>query len=214
MSAILYITASPRGEQSWSRRIGDAWVDRLATRYRDARFIRRDLAADPPPGIGAAFADAILKRADERSAAERDALGYSEQVIGELEAADHVVIATPMNNYTVPATLKTWIDHVVRARRTFMSTPSGKVGLLPDRPTWLITSSGGHHTGEAARQPDFLTPYLRAVLATIGIHDLRVHSLEGLTRGPDAVAKARAEADAALETWAATLCDNRGPAAP
>jgi FMN-dependent NADH-azoreductase len=203
MKAILYITASPRGAESWSRRIGDAWADWLGTHHRAAMLIRRDLAADGPPAIAPVFANAILRPAEEWSAAERDALAYSERMIGELEAADLVVIATPMHNYTVPATLKTWIDHVVRIRRTFVSTPSGKVGLLRDRPTCLITAAGGYHSGAAARQPDFLVPYLRAVLATIGILDLRVLSLEGVTRGAEAASRAQAQAEALLDDWTA-----------
>ena len=176
--SILYIAVSPRGAES-VRRFGEELLARLERRHPAARVVRRDLAANPPPAIDAAFAGAILRRPDEWTAADRDALGYSEQVIGELEAADVVVIATPMNNYTVPATLKTWIDHVVRIRRTFVGTPQGKVGLLRDRPTYIVTVAGGYHAGDEALQPDFLTPYLRAILATIGIHDVRFLTLQG-----------------------------------
>src|SRR4249920_2591492 len=128
MMSTLYIEVSPRGAESWSRRLGEELLGRLERRHPATKVVRRDLAADPPPAIGAAFANAILRRPEEWNAADRDALGYSEQVIG-----------TPMNNYTVPATLKTWIDHVVRIRRTFVGTPQGKVGLLRDRPTYIVT---------------------------------------------------------------------------
>jgi len=202
MKTILHIEVGPRGERSWSRTFGLEVLDRLQRRYPDARVVRRDLAANPPPVIDAVFADAILRQAEEWTTAERDALGYSEQAIGELEAADIVLIATPMNNYTVPATLKTWIDHIVRIRRTFVGTPQGKVGLLRDRPTYVVTASGGYHTGEgAAVQPDFLTPYLRAILATIGIKEVRFLSLQGVTRGPEVVAAATAAARATLDEW-------------
>lgn len=202
MKTILHIEVGPRGERSWSRRFGMEVLHRLQHRYPDARVLRRDLAAAPPPLIDAVFADAILRPAEEWTAEERDALGYSEQAIGELEAADVVLIATPMNNYTVPATLKVWIDHIVRIRRTFVGTPQGKVGLLPDRPTYVVTASGGYHSGGgAAVQPDFLTPYLRAILATIGIKDVRFLSLQGMTRGPEAVARATEAAHATLDEW-------------
>jgi FMN-dependent NADH-azoreductase len=202
MTTILYIAVSPRGPGSWSRRLGTDLLARLERRHPGARVVRRDLAADPPPPIDAAFADAILRRPEDWDAADRDALGYSEQVIGELEVADVVAIATPMNNYTVPATLKTWIDHVVRIRRTFAGTPEGKVGLLRDRPTYVVTVAGGYHAGDAAGlQPDFLTPYLRAILATIGIHDVRFLAAQGVTRGPDAVAHARAAARTTIDEW-------------
>jgi FMN-dependent NADH-azoreductase len=118
----------------------------------------------------------------------------SEALIRELEAADVLVIATPMNNYGVPAPLKAWIDQIVRINRTFRSTPAGKVGLLRDRPAWLVVASGGWFTGPSPigtpAQPDFLTGYVRAILATIGIKSLSVVTLEGVTRGPDVAAKA------------------------
>jgi len=199
--SILYIAVSPRGAESWSHRLGEELLARLERRHPAAKVVRRDLAANPPPAIDAAFANAILRRPEEWTAADREALGYSEQVIGELEAADVVVIATPMNNYTVPATLKTWIDHVVRIRRTFVGTPQGKVGLLRDRPTYVVTVAGGYHAGEEALQPDFLTPYLRAILATIGIHDVRFLTLQGVTRGPDAAALACEIARATIDAW-------------
>jgi FMN-dependent NADH-azoreductase len=201
MMSILYIEVSPRGAESWSRRFGEELLVRLERRYPTAKVVRRDLAANPPPAIDAAFATAILRRPEEWNAADRDVLGYSEQVIGELEAADVVVIATPMNNYTVPATLKTWIDHVVRIRRTFVGTPQGKVGLLRDRPTYIVTVAGGYHVGDDALQPDFLTPYLRAILATIGIHDVRFLTLQGLTRGPDAASLACESARVTMDAW-------------
>jgi FMN-dependent NADH-azoreductase len=126
------------------------------------------------------------------------AFEVSEALIQELEAADAVVIATPMHNYTVPAVLKAWIDQIVRIHRTFRSTPAGKVGLLRDRPVFVVAASGGWFTGPspngAPAQPDFLTPYLRAALATIGLMEVNVIALEGLTRGADQVARSLAAA--------------------
>jgi FMN-dependent NADH-azoreductase len=202
MTTILYVEASPRGPRSWSRRFGAELLARLERRHPAATIIRRDLAAHPPPLIDAAFADAILRRPEEWDAADRDVLGYSEQVIGELEAADILLISTPMNNYTVPATLKLWIDHVVRIRRTFVGSPQGKLGLLRDRPTYILTVAGGYHAGDAeVLQPDFLTPYLRAILATIGIHDVWFLMLQGMTRGEEAVAQASEAARALMDQW-------------
>jgi FMN-dependent NADH-azoreductase len=85
----------------------------------------------------------------------------------------------------VPSALKAWIDHIVRVRRTFDSTKEGYVGRLRE--------------GERAHQPDFLTPYLKAILGIIGLHDLTVFSIEGSALGPDAVAEARIRTDQALE---------------
>jgi len=117
-----------------------------------------------------------------------------------LESADLVVIGTPMHNFTVPSALKAWIDHVVRIRRTFHVTADGKAGTLRDRPVFFAIASGGRFSGRA-RQPDFLTPYLKAILPTIGLHDLTFFSVEGTALGPDAIAEARAMADRALQEY-------------
>ena len=126
-------------------------------------------------------------------------MSRSEELIEELESSDFVVIGTPMHNFTVPSALKAWIDHVVRVRRTFNVTADGKVGALRDRPVFVAVSSGGRYSGKHARQPDFLTPYLKAILGIIGLHDLTVFSIEGTGLGPDAVVEARIRADQAIE---------------
>lgn len=128
-------------------------------------------------------------------------MAHSEELVQELESSDFVVIGTPMHNLTVPSALKAWIDHVVRARRTFNITPAGKVGTLRDRPVFVAISSGGRFSGERARQPDFLTPYLTTILGTIGLHDLAFFSVQGTGSGPDAVAEARAQSDQALHAY-------------
>lgn len=115
-------------------------------------------------------------------------------LIAQLDAADVVVIATPMHNFTVPSTLKAWVDHIVRVRATFAITPQGKTGTLRDRPVYVAVSSGGFISGERARHPDFLQPYLRVALATVGLHDVQFFSVEGTALGDAALERARAGA--------------------
>lgn len=93
-----------------------------------------------------------------------------------------------MHNFTLPAVLKLWIDHVIRIGRSFQSTPEGKIGPLQDRPTFVLVSSGGFHAREKAQQEDFLTTYLHYVLGLIGIGDIHFFPLQGLVFGPEAVA--------------------------
>lgn len=189
MTTILRIQVSPR-PNSFSRQLAGEIVARLVALNPGARLIDRDLAAAPPPHPDRAFYDAILSRSD----APQPALDFSERLIVELEQADWVVIGTPMNNFTVPSTLKSWLDHIVRIRRTFASSPEGKVGLLRDRPVLVATASGGYSGDAPPASPDFLTPYLRAILGCIGLNQVEFFSMEGLARGPEAVEKALAEA--------------------
>ncbi len=202
MTTLLHLRCSPRGADAFSSRMAAEVVARLRQHHPGASVVFRDLSAHPPPLANAAFSAAILGPPGETP----PALAESEALIQELETAAVLVIATPMHNFGVPAVLKAWVDQIVRIHRTFASTPGGKVGKLSDRPVWLVVASGGWFTGPtpsgAPAQPDFLTPYLRTVLSTIGIHDLRVLTLEGMARGPEiaaaALARARAELDRAL----------------
>jgi FMN-dependent NADH-azoreductase len=189
---ILHLTCSPRGADSESSRLSQAIVDRLQGRHGDARVQLRDLAAAGLPHIDADYSHALgSMQAPSEEALTKGSLARSEALIAELDAADYVVIGTPMHNFTVPSVLKAWIDHVVRVNRTFDITREGKVGRLADRPVLIAVASGGLYSGETARQPDFLTLYLKAILAIIGLRDLRFYSVEGMAFGAEAAALAR-----------------------
>jgi FMN-dependent NADH-azoreductase len=183
MKTILYISCSPRGPASHSLKFAEECLTRLQQHHPAAEIQRRDLAANPPTVVDAAFSNAILDPASPPGA-----FMQSESLIHELEHADVLVIATPMHNFTVPAALKAWIDQIVRIHRTFKSTPSGKIGTLHDRPVYIVIASGGWFSGPSPTgtpaQPDFLTPYLTVILNTIGLHDIHILALEGVTRGP------------------------------
>lgn len=198
---ILHIESSARGRASVSRRLSTEIVDRLASRSAGARVVLRDLAADPLPHVNEAFVHAMFAAPHELTATDIQALARSEELVGELEAASAVVLGAPMYNYAMPSALKAWIDHVVRARRTFQHTPSGPKGLLADRPVWIATACGGIYSAGPAAQSDFLAPYLRAVLGKIGLRSIQFVSAEGVTlgAGPEsALASALGQLDSLL----------------
>ncbi|HEX5317822.1 MAG TPA: NAD(P)H-dependent oxidoreductase [Stellaceae bacterium] len=184
MTTILQILVSPR-PQAFSRHFAGEVTAHIAARHPGARIVTRDLAADPPPHPDRDLYEAILSPTPD----DDPRFALSETYIGELEAADFVVIGTPVNNFTVPSTLKAWIDHIVRIRRTFRSTQEGKIGMLRDRPLIIVTAHGGYVTIPPV-QPDYLTDYVRTIFETIGIPSVEFVRLEGMSRGPEAVARA------------------------
>ena len=192
MTAILRIDCSPRGPAAHSARMADELLAALEAKQPGAKVLRRHLAESPPPLIDAAFAAAMRDHQTAELARGVPALQQSEALIGELENTDLLVISTPMHNFTIPAALKAWIDQVVRFGRTFRGTPEGKIGLLKDRPAFVIVSSGGYFTPPRANQPDFLTAYLASILTTIGIRDITIFPMQGLTRGDAALSEAYA----------------------
>jgi FMN-dependent NADH-azoreductase len=199
MTEILHVSCSPRGQFSESYRISRKIIEFLRVEEPSAALTNRVIGGGTIAHIDASYASAL--GATESSFAEAFPMGSmsrSEELIRELERADFVVIGTPMHNFTVPSALKAWIDHVVRVRRTFDSTQDGYVGRLRQRPVFVAVSSGGRYSGIHARQPDFLTPYLKSVLGVIGLHDLTFFSVEGSALDQDALAEARSKTDQAL----------------
>jgi FMN-dependent NADH-azoreductase len=196
MTTILHLICSPRGEASESLNLSRKIIHRLLQRMPRAVVVERILGGQPVAAIDSDYATSQQSLTD---LSEAGSMILSNHVVEELEAADIVVIATPMHNFTVPYALKAWIDHVVRVRRTFDIGSAGKIPLLPDRPVYVSIASGGLFSGDRARQPDFLTPYLKAILGTIGLSKITFFSVQGTVFGPDHLAEARGHVEAELD---------------
>jgi FMN-dependent NADH-azoreductase len=171
MTRLLHIRCSPR-PSSDSDALAAHVLEHLAERHSDLQVIRRDLGAEPLPLPSPDYANALVTHPDRFTPAHHEAVALSNALIAELDAADILLLSSPVHNYTVPASLKTWIDYALRMGLTFTSSPAGKVGMLRDRPTFVVNSAGGGIFEGRTRQPDFFTPYITAVFNTIGIFDI------------------------------------------
>ena len=207
---ILHIDCSPR-DASHSRKISAAILAWLHAREPEAAVMRRDLGRDPIPHAHADYATVLASPQGLASGLAAEATHLSEQLIREVESADALVIGTPMNNFTLPSVLKAWIDQILRVGRTIGVTPTGeKIGLLRDRPVYVGIASGGVFTGDRARQPDFLTPYLRVAFNCIGLTSLHFLPLQATAfLGEDQLVRDRDALIAALDAtcsaaWAKT----------
>ncbi|HWK71146.1 MAG TPA: NAD(P)H-dependent oxidoreductase [Burkholderiaceae bacterium] len=199
---ILHVSCSPRGQSSESYRLSAQIISFLRKQQPTALVIDRYVGGGALAHMDEDHAFAL--GASQPSPTElclAGSIAQSEELIKELESADFVVIGTPMHNFTVSSGLKIWIDHVVRIRRTFNASARGKAGMLRDRPVFIAVSAGGIYSEPSARQPDFLTSYLKAILGMIGLHELHFFSVEGTAFGPQALANARAKAGQALENY-------------
>lgn len=203
---ILHVSCSPRGQASESDRLARKIIELLLKGEPAATRTHRALGDGGLPHIDANYA--LAQHSSTAQIGREGSVARSEELIQELESADVVVIGTPMHNLSIPSALKAWIDHVVRARRTFNVGAEGKVGTLRDRPVFVAVASGGRFSGERARQPDFLTPYLSAILGTIGLRDLKFFSVQGTGLGEEALAEARRTTDLALEDYFSSACSS------
>lgn len=188
---ILRLVASPNRDASESLKLSQQILFALAIQAGRRGIELTDLDLNTLAGVDASYAQAL---ANQRVAAQEQegALRRSDKLIEQLQACDVLLIATPMHNYSVPAPLKAWIDHVVRVGKTFLGTAKGKIGTLVDRPVYVAIASGGYISGEHARQPDFLRPYLSAVLTTIGPGQVHYFTVEGTARGVESLTAGRA----------------------
>ena len=195
MMKILHVSCSPRGEAAESYWLSSKIVRLLRQRDPAAMVTNRVIGDGSIPHVDMEYA---ISQASLHDVSQDGSMALSEILVNEVEDADVVVIGTPMHNLTVPSVLKAWLDHVVRARRTFEMTAAGKVGTLRDRPVYIAVASGGRFSGERARQPDFLTPYLKTILAMIGLHDLRFFTVQGTGAPAEVVAETRSATEAEL----------------
>lgn len=168
---ILRIDASMRRAGSQSRALTDAVINRFRTENADLAVRVRDLADTPLPQIDEAWINANFTDPDARTASQRETLSLSDQLVGELETADTIVIGVPLYNFSVPAALKAWIDLIARARLTFKYTENGPVGLLENKRAILVIASGGVAVGSPV---DFATNYMKQVLRFIGITNVEL----------------------------------------
>lgn len=191
MARILYLSSSPRGNASYSNQIAARVVDELRKAHPGASVVERDLSREPLQHLNEDFTAALATPEDSRSPAQKLWIAKADALIDELFAADIVVIGVAMINFTIPSTLKSWIDHISRAGKTFRYSPEGRPeGLLKGKRVIVVHAKGGIYSDETARGFDFVAPYLRHVLGFLGVQDVSVIDVEGTGLGEDSVKQA------------------------
>lgn len=203
MSTILFITTSPRGADSLSTRVARTLVDDLKAADPGAKIVTRDLGTEPLPHLDGTALGGFFAPAEHQTAEQKAALARSDALVAELKAADTIVIASAMINFTITSTLKSWLDQVARAGQTFRYTDDGRPeGLVTGKKVYLVVSTGGVYSAAPLDAIDFQTPYVRHMLGFLGMTDVEVVRVEGSIFGPEAAEKALAEATAAAKAVA------------
>lgn len=196
MTRLLHIDSSILAEQSLSRRLTADIVDKLRGDIPGLEVAYRDVAATPPPNLSGAYFAARMAGEEPGDGKLRDELAFGRELLEEFLAADIIVIGAPMYNFSIPAQLRTWIDHIVVPGKTFAYTSTGLQGLAGGRRVIIVSTRGGVFSGEAPRAAfEHQESYLRAVFANIGLSDVEIVRAEGVALGPEqkdeAIAAAR-----------------------
>jgi len=175
MPTLLYLSISPRGDYSISRQLGNAAVEAWKARNPEGRVIERDLARTPLTFVDFDWIAGAYSPPEHHNESHKRAIALSDELVAEILAADEIIIATPMYNFAVPAALKAWIDHVVRAGKTFRYTAAGPEGLLAgkNKKVVAIIASGGSYKEAGLSALDYEIPYLRFIFGFMGITDIQ-----------------------------------------
>ncbi|APC87313.1 FMN-dependent NADH-azoreductase [Vibrio parahaemolyticus] len=194
MSRVLALKSSILGDYSQSNKLVEDFIKNVD----QDKLTVRDLAANPLPVLDFAVATA-LRATEDLSQEQQAVVDLSDTLIEEVKAADTLVIAAPMYNFTIPTQLKNWIDLIARAGVTFKYTENGVQGLIEGKKAIVVTTRGGIHKDSPT---DNVTPYLRTVLGFVGITDVEFVYAEALNMGEDAASKGISDAQSQLATMA------------
>lgn len=197
MTRILLILSSPR-EGSLSSRFAASLAEGLKALKPGATLAVRDLAAVALPHVDEAYISGRMLDPEQRRSAQAHAVGIAETLIAELAAADIVVIGSGMINFGLTTQLKAWFDYVTWPGVTFSYGANGVVGKITGKKVYVVTASGGVFSEGPLASLDFQTPYLRHLLAFIGLTDVEQVRVEGVAHGPEAVERAIAKASEAV----------------
>ena len=172
MPTLLQLDSSPL-DSSISRELTREFVKTWKDAHADGSVIYRDVAAHPPKPLDAAWIGANFTPAEALTAEQSALLGPSEELVGELERADEYVFGVAMHNFSIPSTLKLWIDQIARRGRTFNYGANGPEGLLKGKKATVLIASGGvYAVGTPAGGMNFVEPYLKAVFSFLGVTDV------------------------------------------
>ncbi len=199
---LLRIDSSAR-RSSVSRQLTGKFVEEWRKEHPEGEVIERDLATTSLPNITDEWVQAVHADAATLTLEQKEVLATSDALIEELRQADEIVIGAPMYNFAIAAPLKAWIDQVVRAGQTVLWSATGPKGVLQGKKVYVITSRGGaFRPGTPTERFDHQEPYLRHILAFIGLTDVTFIHAENQKPGEQGEI-ARAAAIAQIQQLAA-----------
>lgn len=189
---LLHIDSSILGDNSASRQLSRDVVNAWKAADPSVVVSYRDLAAEAIAHFSAATLVAAATPEELRDAAQKHEAQLSGDTLAQFLAADAVVIAAPMYNFTIPTQLKAWIDRIAVAGQTFRYTDAGPEGLCGNKKVIVVSTSGGLHAGQATGVAH--EDYLKVMLGFMGITDVEFVRAHGLAYGDEVRSKAMNDA--------------------
>jgi FMN-dependent NADH-azoreductase len=179
MKKILHIISSPRGEASLSIKLGNAIIEKIKAEHPGSKVKESNLVTQPFPHLEEAHLASFFTPAENWTSENIAAIKHSEDAIQEILDTDIIVISAPLYNFSIPSNLKAWIDHIVRKEVTFKYDENGAEGLIKGKKVYIALSSGGIYSDGPMQPFNYAEPYLKFILAFIGLTDISVFRAEG-----------------------------------
>ncbi|MEJ0055280.1 MAG: NAD(P)H-dependent oxidoreductase, partial [Bacteroidota bacterium] len=176
---ILHIQSSPRGNDSNSTLLGNTIIEKLLKEYPGSTVVTNNVLEKDYEPLRLLHIEAYRTPDKDKSQAHKNALNDSDSAVAELFDADIIVISTPTYNFNIPAALKGWVDHIVRAGKTFSYETGKPEGLLTGRKVYLAIASNGVFSDGPMKPMDHAEPYLRFILSFLGLTDITTYRIEG-----------------------------------
>lgn len=180
MKRILHLISSIQGNESYSLKLGKAIVEKAIEKYPGSTVDEVNLNELEIPHLTPTILQSMFTPGDQLTPEARESIRYSDEAVKQLMASDIVVIGAPLYNFTIPTTLKAWIDHITRAGKTFGYGENGPIGMVTGKKVYVAMSSGGIYSEGLAKGNDFVAPYLKSFLGFLGMTDLSVFRVEGV----------------------------------
>ena len=208
----LFFLATSTSSSSISTALGHEFIENLKLNGVELDLKIRDLSFDQLHNPDEEITNALRAGVENPTEAQAVAIEQSDLMIAELDVADIVLLGAPMNNFTISAQLRTYLDYVIRPGKTFGYSPTGPKGLLTDKPVFIISTRGGQYGEGSQDEPnpyDFQSGYLRHILSFIGLTSVEIIAANGMDMGDtpkvDGLAKARTNIKALAKVTASDL---------
>lgn len=179
MQNILHIISSPRQQESASIQLGTRIIEKLLVQYPGSRVITHNVIENHYPPLQEAQIAAFKVPPQNLTPEQQHALRQSNEAVALLAEADILVIGSPLYNFTIPAALKGWLDHIVRPGLSFRYADGQSQGLLKIEQVYLALAANGVYSDGPMKQWDFAEPYLRHILGFIGLNKVTTFRVEG-----------------------------------
>ena len=204
MTNLLILETSARSA-SISTALAHEFAEKLTQQGLECEITTRNLASEKLQNLDEDMTTALRAGVEQPTDTQAAAMASSDAMIAELEAADMILIAAPMHNFTISAQMRTYLDYVTRPGKTFGYTETGPKGMLEDKPVYIFSTRGGQYGDGAADAPnpyDFQSGYLRHILGFIGLTSVEIIAANGMDMGNAPKAEGLAQARSKMDTIA------------